>query len=220
MRYLIAITLLGIFVFVWQPEPQLLFWQQASSPLESASTVNDDRESRSQKNAHQSSVAKQEIAPLNVQSDEVTEYFIPNAEAVASMRQARIEGDPRTPTLGEYHERETPTTEELGDHEQYLEYERRQQKRVYRAYVEASKIKTARLREMIEKGKAEGISAQEIEFAEKKILGIESMAATLQQDYPDIMEDSYQPPADWLIENPDKNDNSIKSDNSGGDIDQ
>ena len=68
---------------------------------------------------------------------------IPDPDAVASMRQARLKGDPRAPSLKEHHKRETPTEEELGNHERYLEYELRQKKRTYRAYVEASKIKTA-----------------------------------------------------------------------------
>ena len=64
---------------------------------------------------------------------------------------------------------------------------------------------------MIEKGKTEGVSPEEIAFAEDKIRGIEEMAIKLQQDHPDIMETSYQPPADWLIESLGKDDNPIKS---------
>lgn len=136
------------------------------------------------------------------------------------MQKDRLEGDSRAPKLGKHHERETPTEAELGDHEQYLKYERRQQKRIYRAYVDASKIKTVQLRSMIEQGKTEGVSAAEIEFAEEKIRGIEEMAITLQQDFPEIMDDSYQPPADWLIENLGKDDNSIKSDQTKANIAQ
>ena len=46
------------------------------------------------------------------------------------------------------------------------------------------------------------------------------MAITLQQDHPDIMQDSYQPPTDWLIESLGKDDNSIKTDVSTAEIDQ
>jgi hypothetical protein len=46
------------------------------------------------------------------------------------------------------------------------------------------------------------------------------MAIQLQQDHPDIMEDNYQPPADWLIENLGKDDDSIKSNDSEASIAQ
>jgi hypothetical protein len=72
---------------------------------------------------------------------------------------------------------------------------------VYRAYVEAAKIKTAEIRKMIEQGKEGGISDEEIAFAEAKIQGIEDMAAQLQQEHPDIMQDEYKPADDWLIDN-------------------
>ena len=94
-----------------------------------------------------------------------------------------------------------PTPEQIEDPELYQEYERRQQNRVYRAYVEASKIKTAEIRNMIERGKQEGISDQEIQFAEDKIKGIEDMAAQLQRDHPEIMQDDFKPADDWLINN-------------------
>jgi len=125
-----------------------------------------------------------------------------NPEAIESLRQARLHGDDRTPNLNESRERdELPTPEQLEDPELYQEYERRQQQRMYRAYVEAAKVKTAELRKMIEQGKEGGISDEEIAFAEAKIQGIEDMAAQLQQDHPEIMQDEYKPADDWLINN-------------------
>lgn len=202
MRYLIAIAILLSLAIAWQPNTQLLFWKKDSALLEPTRRIKNSDESINNKLTLQASTPTQKNDISADQPEVLLENFIPNPKAVASMRQARLEGDPRSPALGDYHEREVPTEEELGNHEQYLEYERRQQKRVYRAYVEASKIKTTRLREMIEKGKAEGVSSEDIAFAEDKIRGIEKMAITLQQDFPDIMDDGYQPPADWLIDNP------------------
>jgi hypothetical protein len=204
MRYLIAVVIFATLAIVWQPSTQLLFWENkaAFQELEQTDNINSRKvktettlETHNQNNEHET----------------ITEDFIPNPEAIASMRKARLEGDPRAPALGKYHQRDLPTEEELNDHELYLEYERRQEKRVYRAYVEASKIKTSQLRAMIAKGKAAGISEEDIAFAEEKISGIENMALTLQQDYPDIMEDSYEPPADWLIESLGKDDNLVES---------
>lgn len=215
----ISIALASLILF-WQPDSTILFWQEnAISSNASQRGANNSPLSLSNSTS-QVSVKDESNSQNDSHWNDATEDFIPNPEAIASMRQARLEGDPRTPKLGEYHQRETPTTEELDDHEQHLAYERRQQKRVYRAYVDASKIKTAQLRSMIEKGKAEGVSAEEIAFAEEKIRGIEEMAITLQQDHPDIMQDSYQPPTDWLIESLGKDDNSIKTDVSTAEIDQ
>lgn len=227
MRIFLAITTLAVasLILFWQPASSIFFWQESFSASNALpSSVNKNAVNNTAINAdnggHQTPTKDRDNAPYDGNRDDIVEDFIPNPEAIASMRQARINGDPRAPKLAEHHEREVPTAEELGDHEQYLEYERRQQKRVYRAYVDASKIKTAQLRSLIEQGKAEGVSAEEIEFAEKKIRGIEEMALTLQQDYPDIMDDSYQPPADWLIENLGKNDSSIKTDESEANIAQ
>jgi hypothetical protein len=216
MRIFLAtsiLTIAGLITF-WQPDATIFFWQDRFSEANTSANKAMNSEAIESSSARQVQLESEDYANTQYDDkrDDVIEDFIPNPETIASMRQARLEGDSRAPKLAEHHEREVPTAEELGDHEQYLEYERRQQKRVYRAYVDASKIKTAQLRSMIEQGKTEGVSAEEIEFAENKIRGIEEMALTLQQDYPDIMDDSYQPPADWLIENLGKNDSSIKTD--------
>lgn len=219
--FVISSLITACLIIFWQSDSQILFWKESgeSSKYE---ILKANEHSASVTNAAQAVLKEtgEGVQYGSQGSQYYEESFTLNPEAIASMRQARLEGDPRTPKLGEYHDREVPSEEELGDHEQYLEYERRQQKRVYRAYVDASKIKTTQLRSMIEKGKAEGVSAEEIAFAEEKIRGIEEMASKLQQDHPDIMEDSYQPPADWLIENLGQNDDSIKTDESTTKIDQ
>ena len=222
MRILIVILslVMACLIIFWQSDSQILFWQESSESSKYEILKANDQSASAINAAQAASKETSRGVEYDVQGSQFyEEAFTPNPAAIASMRQARLEGDPRAPKLGEYHEREIPTKEELGDHEQYLEYERRQQKRVYRAYVDASKIKTTQLRSMIEKGKVEGISAEEIAFAEDKIRGIEEMAIKLQQDYPDIMEDSYQPPADWLIENLGQNDDSNKTDKSTPKID-
>ena len=227
MRIFLAISTLTIasLILFWQPASKIIFWQESFSASNALpNSINKIGVNNSAINANNSArqtpTEENSDTPYNNNRDNIVEDFIPNPKAILSMRKARINGDPRAPKLAEHHEREVPTEEEIGDHEQYLEYERRQQKRVYRAYVDASKIKTTQLRSLIEQGKAEGVSAEEIEFAERKIRGIEDMALTLQQDYPDIMDDSYQPPADWLIENLGKNDSSIKTDESEANIAQ
>ena len=221
MRNFLAVSALTIvtLIILWQPSAEILIWQEnvADSQVLDKS-INSDATALPNKTRQASAGLNSGSSNYDLGDDNV-DVFIPDPDAIASMQKARIEGDSRAPNLGKYHARETPTVEELDDHEQYLEYERRQQKRVYRAYIEASKIKTAQLRNMIEQGKAEGISAEDIAFAEDKIRGIEEMAATLQQEHPDIMEESYQPPSDWLIETLGKDDDSIKTDDFATNID-
>jgi hypothetical protein len=216
MRIIIVITALsiaGLLIF-WQPNTQILFWSESSANSNNSYSGANNSLPEPSNSTNHASIKEGNSTQYDGRRNAAIKTFIPNPEAVASLRQARLEGDSRTPNLAPNHEREQPSAEALVDHEQYLEYERRQQKRVYRAYVEASKIKTTQLRSMIEQGKAEDVSDEDIAFAEEKIRGIEQMAMSLQQDYPDIMEDSYQPPADWLLENSGEDDGFIKSDHS------
>lgn len=220
MKIFLSLLVLGSISFglFSQLDYQLAFLQQDTDKPKSQNTVEKTASTLDE------SLSLKQTASSDLKNEEPSEFqqdhFIPNPDAVNSLRDARVNGDSRAPELGEHHEREKPTEEELGDHEQYLEYEKRQQKRVYRAYVEASKIKTKQIQDMIERGKAEGVSDEEIAFAENKIRGIEEMAAELQRDYPDIMEDSYQPPADWLIENLGKEADSNENEGSDNNIEQ
>lgn len=136
---------------------------------------------------------------------EVTDYrpeFDLDEQAIESLRDSLENGDPRAPALNRSRQRdEVPTAAQLEDPDLYAAYERRQQNRVYRAYVEASKVKVAELEKMIERGKREGVSEEQIKFAEDKIAGIKNMAAELQRDHPEIMQDDLAPKDDWLVDN-------------------
>jgi hypothetical protein len=187
MRYVFAVTILIFLVatLAWQPDSKLAFWQDGLSDSNHSTQSTRPLVSKSPDTLSPKANNASGEAELQYPEDNSQEAFIPNPEAVASLRQARLEGDSRTPELGQHHEREKPTEDELADHDQYVEYEKRQQKRVYRAYVEASKIKTKQIQDLIDRGKAEGVSPEEIAFAEEKIRGIEEMAKELQRDYPD-----------------------------------
>lgn len=129
-----------------------------------------------------------------------TENFSFSEEKIAALRESRINGDDRTPTLNQTRVRdELPSSEELADPELYQQFERRQQNRMFRAFVESSKAKVLELEKMIEQGREQGISDEEITFAEQKIAGIKAMAEQLKQEHPEIMDDSYAPPEDWLL---------------------
>ena len=194
-KVLIPIAVIIALLLIFQPEPAVI----------------TDRSELSVAVIQNTPVIEQETLPTDTleelqepelveEDDEQSDTLDP--DAIESLRQARLHGDDRTPNLNKSRERdELPTPEQMEDPELYQEYERRQQQRVYRAYVEAAKIKTAEIRKMIEQGKEGGISDEEIAFAEAKIKGIEDMAAQLQQEHPDIMQDEYKPADDWLIDN-------------------
>lgn len=179
----------------------LLFFQHDSAVIISESTPPETA---------LSFIPPAEVMPPSLHNsltkdDAITDANAPlslDPQAIESLRQARLHGDDRTPGLNKSRARdELPTPQQLADPELYQAYERRQDLKVYRAYVEAAKLKTSTLRNMIEKGKNAGISAEEIQFAEDKIKGIEEMAAQLQRDYPEAMGDDFKPADDWLIDN-------------------
>ena len=67
------------------------------------------------------------------------EQWQPDPQAVESLRRSMEEGDPRAPPIARREtEREMPTEAELADPELYLQYETRQQQKVYASFVQAS----------------------------------------------------------------------------------
>lgn len=121
-----------------------------------------------------------------------------NSDAIASMAQAREQGDARTPPIVRATPRQMPTADELADDDLYQKYEKRQEMRLYRAYIEASAAKIALIESHIEQARAGGISEEEIEFAKKKMEGIRAQSEQLLRDHPDLLADKYQSPDNWL----------------------
>jgi hypothetical protein len=194
-KVLIPIAVIIALLLIFQPEPAVITDRSEPSAAVIQNTPVIEAET-----LPTGTLEELQEPELVEEDDEQSDTLDP--DAIESLRQARLHGDERTPNLNKSRERdELPTPEQMEDPELYQEYERRQQQRVYRAYVEAAKIKTAEIRKMIEQGKEGGISDEEIAFAEAKIQGIEDMAAQLQQEHPDIMQDEYKPADDWLIDN-------------------
>lgn len=113
----------------------------------------------------------------------------PDPAAVEALRQARLEGDPRAPPIARPEpgrEREMPTEEELADPDLYLEYEMRQQQKVYASFVEASTKKIADLKAIIERGRQEGVPPEQLAEGEEKLRRLEEMRAKLIAENPDI----------------------------------
>lgn len=117
------------------------------------------------------------------------EIWHPDPGAVEALRQSRLEGDPRAPPIARPEpgrEREMPTEEELADPDLYLEYEMRQQQKVYASFVEASTKKIADLKAIIERGRQEGVPPEQLAEGEEKLRRLEEMRAKLISENPDI----------------------------------
>ena len=201
MKWIVAaVLLLALSLVFLLPENNLV---QVLTPVEQGDTVSETA-----KEKKPAPVVQAVPAPA-AQFTESAEEAVParpeiqlDQQAIESFRDSVANGDERAPALNRSRQRdEEPSGDELEDPELYQQYERRQQKRMFRAYVEASKIKVAELEKMIEKGKREGVSEEEIEFARNKIDGILQMAEELKRDHPDIMQQDYAPADDWLTNN-------------------
>lgn len=107
------------------------------------------------------------------------------ADAVASMSEARLKGDPLAPPVSRSPQGEAPTAAEMADPQAYQRYEARQNKRVYQAYIKAAAVEIPRLQEDISRARREGIPEAEIRQGEEKLRRIQAMRDQLQADHPD-----------------------------------
>ena len=116
------------------------------------------------------------------------EAWTPDPQAVEALRQSRLHGDPRTPPIARREtEREMPTEEELADPELYLQYEARQQQKVYASFVEASKKKISDLEAIIERGKQGGVSPEQLAEGEEKLRRLKEMREQLLAENPELV---------------------------------
>lgn len=105
-----------------------------------------------------------------------------SAPAVVSMTDARERGDDRTPPIvtsnGDWREPASPA--ELTDPARYQQYEERQQRRLYSAYVQAADKALPKLDADIARARAEGaIGADQIAMVEEKRRRIAAMQSEL-----------------------------------------
>ncbi|ASP38474.1 hypothetical protein CHH28_07215 [Bacterioplanes sanyensis] len=203
MKLALALALLLMLGWGWRSSIDVQQLPAHSAPLQPADTGH------SQASASQTSISAAAPAPVQSPASAVKEAdsvaptpadnWLPNAEAVASLAHARVNGDARAPALSETVQRSAPTMDELADHDLYLAYEQRQDKQLKRAYVEAAQVKTAELQSWIAKGRQYGISDAQIAQAQRKLQGIQAMAAELQQQHPDLLNEEFRPQqTPWL----------------------
>lgn len=117
------------------------------------------------------------------------EAWQPDPDAVEALRQSRLHGDPRAPPIARSEfEREMPTEEELADPDLYLEYEARQEQKVYASFVEASKKKIADLEAIIERGRQGGVSPEQLAEGEEKLRRLKEMREQVLTEHPELAE--------------------------------
>ena len=179
-NYLIAVLLglSGLAVIWWFSAP-LQVSQQTAAPEIAPPVVQPVI-------AQPAVITEQPAAEAEV--DETRDISELDPDAIASLQQAREQGDERAPQIHSSTPRQAPAADVIADEIAYADYQTTQQKKMYRAYVEAAKDKVALLNRYIAKAKQQGdIAPDEIAAAEEKVRGIEEMAARLQRENPDLM---------------------------------
>lgn len=133
-------------------------------------------------------------------TEQVTESAVDEAilpedldqQAIASMAQARVAGDNRAPDVHASTARSAPVADVIADETAYANYEMTQQKKMYRAYVDAALPKVRELQALVDKAKQRGdIPAEQIQKAEGKIAGILQMREQLLRENQDLMAPEY-----------------------------
>jgi len=124
---------------------------------------------------------------VDEESDPEDEPYPLDTYAIESMTNARLNGDDRAPPIVHGSQGESATPEELESPELYLEYESRQERKIYKAYVEAADIKIEMLEDQIAIAKERGMAEEELEVGIEKVRRIKEMKAQLLRDNPDLL---------------------------------
>lgn len=118
----------------------------------------------------------------------------PSSSAVASLREATLNGDPRTPPLAPSPEREMPTEEELSDPDLYLQYESRQQQAVYASFLQAANRQLEEMDALIARAEQEGgVTDAQLEEGRRKRDMLLQQRDALLAEHPELQTDSETP---------------------------
>lgn len=119
-----------------------------------------------------------------------------NKAAILSMREARVNGDARTPPMSPPAvEREPPTAAELADPKLYAGYEKTQRLKAYQSYVNAVPKKVATLQKALDEAAqpGSGITPEQLAFARKKIADLDAMQQKLLAEHPELTAPAVSP---------------------------
>ncbi len=123
-----------------------------------------------------------ELAPLTEPAWQV------DPAATASLRDAMINGDARTPPLAPSAEREQATAEELADPDLYAAYEQRQQMQVYQSFLQAAEKQIDVLQADIARARAEGgVSEAQLQEGQRKLEALQRQRDEVAARYPELV---------------------------------
>ncbi len=119
----------------------------------------------------------------NVNAADNTQDFSLDQDAIASMREARLHGDSRSPSLLRSEPSERASAQEMADPDLYLQYQAKQRSKIFVSYVQAAKPKLEKLRALVAAGEAQGISAEQLAEGRDKIQQIEVLIKKLKDEH-------------------------------------
>lgn len=121
-----------------------------------------------------------------------------DAQAVASLHQARVYGDPRTPPIlrDTKQSEAAPSAAELADPARYADYEGRQQRKLIAGFMRAAGPEIGRLQQQMVVAEQAGLSQAQLAEGREKLARLSAMQAELAGRYPDLARDAGPPPPD------------------------
>lgn len=111
-------------------------------------------------------------------------------QAIQSLREARLQGDPRTPPMMQNPpERKMPTDEQLADPDKYAEYEKSQRMQVYQQFIYAVPQKVTAIENALKRAKKEGakLTKEQMQFAKDKMASLKAMKEKLLHKHSELV---------------------------------
>lgn len=188
-----ALLALAVGVYAWQsaepPRPAATTPVTARSPSQPGTTLASKIEAPSA--VQDDTVWYDEPAEMPLPDEPLWQ---PSPSAVASLREATLNGDPRTPPLAKSPEREMPTEEELSDPDLYLQYEMRQQQAVYASFLQAANRQLEEMDALIARAEQEGgVTKAQLEEGRLKRDMLLQQRDALLAEHPELQAESDTP---------------------------
>ncbi|MEH6348250.1 MAG: hypothetical protein V7785_24345 [Bermanella sp.] len=126
------------------------------------------------------------LTELNLTEEKTIEL---HPEAISSLEQARLNGDPRSPPIHHSELSQRANKQQLEDSDQYSSYQANKKKQLISHYLQAAQPKINKLKEQVQIAKEKGLPPEQLAEGEEKIKRLEDMVEQLKQQYPDALSD-------------------------------
>lgn len=113
-------------------------------------------------------------------------------EAISSLRDARLNGDPRSPPIAHTQLTQRANGQQKSDPDQYNHYQDNKKKQLIINYMQAIQPKIETLKEQVKKAKEKGLPAEQLAEGEEKIKKMQDMLEKLAQQYPTALSQNSQ----------------------------